>query len=474
MNIFLLAFILTSSLWGASVDIPASGSLGFHSQGLYSRRGEFTPPPELFSLEELNRALFTEAQLQNQELKKIKYYLINGESRLARLYLTKLAYTKTKLRPVIQRYLGILYFMEGDFEKSYEHLDKEVLREMPHFSKVCTLKVLNEIILNKLKTLENDWIRCKIENPSNFKEGNLLWMDTLVELKLRPREGITKIPFRQLRLTALSLNEVKVIMKLALYLNQEDLIAKEIPGLTIEQLRDNEIRELAGQILFRIGSLADAYKFVEDLKSPNAENIKGNLYIMRSKYELAYAQFKLALEQKQNSQNAMERLLPLAWLLGDWESGSIYAQRVLASPQTQINKLTLIAAFQMQKGNFDKARITLDQIVEQSRRGTQIDVTQLYSFVALMQNKPLQIMKNAELSCRQYDLVNCWVLYQMLQWDSFPLTVRRVDKIEHRPEWEKLIKEEINQPLKETVFVNQLDIEEMDDRLIQLIPKEAP
>lgn len=270
------------------------------------------------------------------------------------------------------------------------------------------------------------------------------------------------------------MNEVKVIMKLALYLNQEDLIAKEIPGLTIEQLRDNEIRELAGQILFRIGSLADAYKFVEDLKSPNAENIKGNLYIMRSKYELAYAQFKLALEQKQNSQNAMERLLPLAWLLGDWESGSIYAQRVLASPQTQINKLTLIAAFQMQKGNFDKARITLDQIVEQSRRGTQIDVTQLYSFVALMQNKPLQIMKNAELSCRQYDLVNCWVLYQMLQWDSFPLTVRRVDKIEHRPEWEKLIKEEINQPLKETVFVNQLDIEEMDDRLIQLIPKEAP
>jgi tetratricopeptide (TPR) repeat protein len=474
MNILLVALFLISSLWGASIDIQSAGKLGFHSQDLYSQRGEFLPPPEIFSLEELNRALFTEAQLQNEELKKIKYYLINGETRLARLYLTKLAYTKTKLRPVIQRYLGILYFIEGDFQKSYEHLDKAVLREMPHYAKVCTLKVLNEIILNKLRTLEIDWARCKVENPNNFKEANLLWMDTLVELKLRPREGITKVPFRNIRLAALSLNEAKVLMKLALYLNQEALVAKEIPGLSLEQLRDTEIRELAGQILFRVGSLADAYKFVEDLKSPNAENIKGNLYIMRSKYELAYAQFKLALEQKQNSQNAMERLLPLAWLLGDWESGSIYAQRVLASPQTQINKLTLIAAFQMQKGNFERARLTMDKIVEESRRGTQIDVTQLYSFVALMQNKPLQIMKNADLSCRQYDLVNCWLLYQMVQWDSFPLIVRRVDKIEHRPEWEKLTKVEINQPLKEAVFVNQIDIEEMDDRLIQLIPKEVP
>jgi tetratricopeptide (TPR) repeat protein len=474
MKSLFLVFLWCMPLWGASVDIAKTGSIGFHTQGLKSRRGEFIPPPEIFSFKELNRALFTETRLQHDQLKKIKYYLINGETRLARLLLSQLAYTQTNLRPVIHRYMGVLFFIEGDYAKSYYHLNQKELTSFPHFSKVCTLKVLNQIILNMTDDLEKQWQRCKIENPQNFNDSNIIWMDTLVELKVRPVPGVTRVPFKVIRLGAMSNEDAKVLMKLALYLNQEELIAKEIPGLSLDQLRDNEIRELAGQILFRIGSLADSYKFIEDLNSPNAENIKGNLYVLRGKYELAYAQFKLALEQKQNSQNAMERLLPLAWLLSDWKNGSIYAQRVITSPQTQINKMTLIAAFQMQKGSFDEARRTLDQIIELSRRGTQIDVTQLYSFVALMQNKSADVIKNAELSCRQYDLLNCWLLYQMTQWDSFPLTLRRVEKIEHQSVWEDLVKNERNSPLKETVFVNQLDIEEMDDRLIQLIPQESP
>jgi hypothetical protein len=87
-----------------------------------------------------------------------------------------------------------------------------------------------------------------------------------------------------------------------------------------------------------------------------------------------------------------------------------------------------------------------------------------------MQNKPDMVKKHAKMSCQQYDLVNCWLLFQMGQWDAFPLTIRREDQIPEKKEWEKLIQEDINSPLKETIFINQLDIEEMDDKLIQLIP----
>ena len=471
----LLFFLLiTVSAWaGDPVPVNSdSGTVSYATEGLLRLRGTLRPPTSIYDLEELNLVLFSDMKEQSDDLKKVKYYLINGEIRLAKVYLAKLTYQQTKLRPVIFRYLAILNFMTSDFQKTFDYLTLPELQNLPHFAKICTLKVLSEIVLNKTSLLEDDWARCQLENPGNFRDKNLIWLETLVQLKLKPKEGITKIPFKRFKIASLDTDETKVMLKLALYLNQEALVIDQLPEMTVDQLQDPEVRELAGQIFFRTGQLAKSYRFVEDLKSPNSENIKGNLYLLRNKYELAYAQFKLALEQKQNSQNAMERLLPLAWLLGDWEGGSKYSEMVIASPQTQINKLTLTAAFLMQKGDYDKADRVLLTISERSRRGAEIDVTQLASFTALMQNKPDVVRKQAGLSCEQYDLVNCWVLFQLGQWDAFPLTIRREEKLSEKRDWEKLVKEDFNQPIKETVYVNQIDIEEMDDKLIQLIPKQ--
>lgn len=438
-----------------------------HSEGL--ERGNLVPPSDTYDIEEVNRILFSELKHQTKELKKVKYYLINGEVRLAKIYLANLAYTRTKLRPVINRYLAILSFVEGDFEKTYMYLSDPALQNIPQFGKICSLKVLTQIVLSKTDVLEETWGRCQLENAPYFREQNIIWLDTLVQLKLNPVRGITKVPFRRLKLAALEPDDAKMILKLALYLNQEQLVVDQLLDLRPEQLQDPELRELAGQIYFRVGSLVKSYRFVDDLKSPNAENIKGNLYLLRQKYELAYAQFKLALEQKHNSQNALERLLPLAWLLGDWENGSKYAEQVMSAPQTLINKYTLRAVFQMQRGNYEEASRILETIAQRSRKGAELEVTQVASFNALMQNNTDEIKKQATLSCEQYDLMNCWLLMQGSQWDSFPLTIRREDKLPPRNDWENLTKDDLNSPLQETVFVNQIDIEELDDKLIQLI-----
>lgn len=142
----------------------------------------------------------------------------------------------------------------------------------------------------------------------------------------------------------------------------------------------------------------------------------------------------------------------------------------MASPQTQINKMTLISAFYAQAGEYKKAQKYLDLIHEKSRRGNEIDVTQIYSFIGLMENHPKIIKKNSALSCSQYDLVSCWIALQMEQWDAFPLTMRRPDKIPDNKNWQKLSQNSLHEPLTETVYVNQLDIEELDDKLIELIP----
>lgn len=469
MKFLVVLFCIQLSAFAHDIPSRSNDVFSYATENLRSRRGELIPPSEVYDIEELNKVLFRDLKSQTRELKRVKYYLMNGELRLAKTYLIKLAYAESRLRPIIQRYLAILNFVEGNFEKSLAHLEEPLLQNIPHFAKICTLKVLNQIVLSKIQELENDWSRCQVENADNFREQNLIWLETLVQLKLHPVPGITRIPFRKVRLRALENDDAKMLLKLAVYLNQERLLLDELNELRPDQLQDSELRELIGQIYFRTGALAKSYRFVEDLKSPNAENIKGNLYLLRTKYELAYAQFKLALEQKHNSQNALERLLPLAWLLGDWENGSKYAEQVIAAPQTQINKHTLRAVFLMQKGDYKNAEKVLDYIAERSRKGAELEVTQVASFNALMQNKVDLLKKAADSSCNQYDLINCWVLFQLGQWDAFPLTIRRDDPLPEKKEWEKLIKDDLNSPLKETVYVNQLDIEELDDKLIQLI-----
>ncbi len=434
-------------------------------------RGTHSPPPVIGDIQELNKILFSDMAAQNQDLKRIKYFLVNGETNLAKMHLSKIAFTQTKLKPIVYRYLGILNFMENDFNKSLEYLSLKELQQIPNYQKICTLKLLNLIVLNKVRELKQEWPRCQEENLNHFSPSHFEWLNVLVNLKLKPHEGVTKKPFKGIKLVAFDNDQIKMFLKMALYLNQEKLIEEQLTDLTFEQYDDDEIRELLGQINFRLGQFKKSYRFVEGLDSPNAENIKGNLYILRKKYELAYAQFKLALQKKQNSQNAMERMLPLAWFLGDWEEGAKITERVIATPQTQINKLTLLSAFYSQKGDYEKARNILEFINTNSRKGQELEVTQINSFVGLMENKPKVAKKYAGLSCEQYDLVNCWVAFQMDLWDTFPLIMRRDEKTPYKKQWQKLASEKINDPLKEQVFVNQLDIEELDDKLIKVIPE---
>lgn len=441
---------------------------------LMDKRTKLILPEEVVDYADLNVTEVAARNSDTKELQKIKYYIMNGEIRLARLYLDKLNYSQTKLKPIIYRYQGILNFIEGNFARSFEFFDKPELKVIPNYGKICLLKVLDRIVLSKKIGLQSEWDRCIIENARTLNLTNLAWLNTLVELKLRPVEGITSAPFKALKIQTLETPQLKILLKMGLYLNQESLLVPQFPTLEIDQLSDPEVRELMGHLSFRQGELAKAYKFIEGISTPNTENIRGNLYLLRQKYELAYAQFKLALEIKQNSQNALERLLPLAWMMKDWQRGLEYAERVVASPQTQVGKLTIVAAFLLQNERYDEAREILNVITSRSRFGYHLDAAEINAYVALVQNSSEIARKNARASCEQYDMMYCWVVMQMDTWDSFPLTLRRKDKIAHLSEWEKLTVEEINDPLKETVYVNQLDIEELDDGLIKLSPKATP
>ncbi len=120
---FILIGLFLSNLAHAARDvlpIREDGGYSLATENLLSRRGELVPPPVLLDAKEMNRVMFSELQEQNEDLKRVKYFLLNGETRLAQVHLTKLAYTKTKLRPVVYRYLGIINFIVGKFQRSVD------------------------------------------------------------------------------------------------------------------------------------------------------------------------------------------------------------------------------------------------------------------------------------------------------------------------------------------------------------------
>lgn len=457
---FLLAFFLV---------LPAFAQQKLIQGEYYARRGEYEPPQLVFTQEELNKVFFSETRQYKEELKKVKYYLMNGELKLAKVYLQKLTFGRSRLRPIANRYLGMIAFIEQDYAKSIRYLTTGELKNSPYYAKICGVIVLSKIVLDEKKGLEDDWDRCRTEGLKDINATSFVWLDTLVKLKLDPQPGITSAPFVKLNLQSLEVPDLKILLKLAIYLNQEKLVVEKLPTLLPEQLADTEVRELAGHIWFRSGKFANAYKFIEDLKTPNAENIKGNLYLLREKYEVAYAQFKLALQIKQNSQNALERLVPIAWLLGDWRAGSAYARQLVTRSGAEANKLTIMAAFEMQAGNYEKTRSLLLEVRQKSRRGSALEVNQIGSFAALMENQPDELKAAASQSCELYDMVNCWVLLQMYHWENFPLLVRRGDEIPRKEDWTVLTEGKLGTKLTEPSYVFQQDIEELDDQNIKLI-----
>jgi hypothetical protein len=438
------------------------------------QRGKFKYPESVESLEEYNfeRELAENQKISNR-MAAIKYEIINGNLEKAKVMLLEAKYRQDFSRPIQYRYLAMIHFIEGDFKRSLEMLQKKEMYKLENTSHICVLRTLNLLILNRHVEAISDWNRCldaTVSQSSTFH----LWMNTLISLKTSNKKEDINLPLRNLSIENERGDFLRIYLKLALYLNQQYKIFPRIPYLGAQVYDDQEIRELLGLLFYRDGKLVNAYKFIEDLSSPNSENIKGNLYLAQKKYELAYGQFKLALQKKSNSQNALERIVPTAWLLKQWKDGLHYTNKLEVSPSDRYKKMAIKAAFQTQLELYDEAKDTLERVVVGSKNAQAPEVNQLYSFVGLMLNNKDIATDYADKSCKNYEGLNCWLQFQLAMWEDFTLTTKREDAI-HNPKV-NLLDEYRNSftkdPIVEEEFISQKDIEELDNELILLIPQQ--
>jgi predicted negative regulator of RcsB-dependent stress response len=437
-----------------------------------TNRGQFEYPKNQSELEGLDyyRKLKANQTIQSN-LAAIKYQIINGNLERAKMMLLQSKYSDGYSKVIQFRYLSIIHFIQGNYEKSLSFLTKEDMYNISFEKNICLLRTLNYLILNKVNLGNTEWNRC-VNATLGKSPTSHLWMTTLVKLKLNDEKNITNIPLKNINIENETGDFLRLFLKLALYLNKQGHVLSRIQYMNTDNFKDPQIRELIGLLYYRNGNILNSFRFVEDLNSPNAENIKGNIFLTQKKYELAYAQYKLALNKKINSRNSLERIIPVAWLLKQWDDGYNYVDRLAVDPKDLSNKLTIKAAFLTQQKKYKEAKKVLTKIVIGSRNSQSPEVNQLFSYNAMMLKDLTLTNKYSDQACKNLDGVNCWLQFQLNTWENFPLTLQRDGDISSNnsdllDEYTSAIKKD---SLEEDVYVNQVDIEELDNNIIRLLP----
>jgi hypothetical protein len=422
-------------------------------------------------LKSLN-AVSQETILLSKFMAQVKKFIINGQYEKAKSLLINADYTKNFTRSIQYRYLALINFIDGKYKKSLEYLNKKDLQTVQAQDKICLLKTLNLLIIENLQEAKFEWARC--QNLTGGKSvTNHTWMTTLVSVKLNESRNSIQRPFEGLSIENEREPFLSLFLKLSIYLNKQDEIIPRLKYLGINAYEDIKIRELIGMMYFRNGELVKAYNMLEDLTTPNANNFKGNIYLAQEKYELAYAQFKLALKNKDNSQNSLERIIPIAWILKQWKNGANYVRRLQTNKQSSFFQKALEAAFVTQQKDYKFASLILEEIVKGSRNSQSIEVNQLYSYNSVMLDDQQKSELYSNRSCNQKDGFNCWFRNYYLIWKDITKVIKQDKKIiENDTDLISTYTSEFNEsPIQETEYISQKDIEELENANIDLLPE---
>jgi len=402
-------------------------------------------------------------------LREAKRALINGDLDLARFFLGKVDSKKSNLGLVKDRYLATLYFIEGRYKDSYSILSTKRFSRNEHYREVCMLRIINLMALDDLKLFQNEVANCR-SVTFNESINDQFWLTQVTNIKERNRDLLKGNLIVQLRNALADRDYTKAWMKLALFLNREDVIIRFVSKLPPSAYSSKGIRELIGFAYYRLGETERALEFIEDIESPNADNIRGTANLLKKKYELAFGHFKLALQKKDNSANALERGIPLSYLLGLWDEGIKMLRRVVDTGLDERKKLALEATFNIRKEDFERSRALLNILEELFKKKMPVEVNLMDSYVALREKDNDRLKMMSAEACRRGDGLNCYLNLQTIHWENLGQTLERDEKTRDMSEFnlEALRSPATLSPLTESVIIDQRDIEELDSNDVSL------
>lgn len=403
-------------------------------------------------------------------IQSAKYLMINGELDKAKLLLKEATLSTDFSKKTQLRYLAMIHFIEGNYQLAANIFERKDIQGFTGKGRYCTLNVLTLLILDKTTKAKSEYKLCR-ELIVGQASSSLLWLDTLVDLKLNPLKVDTNKIFESVFVENLNGDNLRIYLKLALYLNKQNLVIPRFQYFSEETLSNPLFRELIGMNYYRNLDLVKAYQVMESSNDPNSEVFKGNILLLQNKFEAAYAQYKLALKAKDNSTNALERLIPLAWDLEQWSDGIHFIEKFKFTKAQELEQLSLKAAFLTMQNKPEKIDTILKQINVYTKKGDPIEVTQLKTLNSINKNQIPELEFNAYKSCLKKDGLHCWLLFSLVNWDEAPELLKQDLPIHPSglESYKSLMVSVAKTPLTEEVFIDQKDIEELDNELIELL-----
>lgn len=402
-----------------------------------------------------------------EELTTAKLFLINGNIKKAKRKLEKTKVIRPEILAIKNRYLSIIAFIEGNYQKSNKYLFQEVYETPKFYGETCLQKTLNFYALQDIPNFISEYNKC-LPFIQESAPNNLLWLDNLIALSTKNQQAIEGNSIKSIQPYKNDLESILIWLKLGLYLNKEQTILKEIGKAPGEYFESKRFRELLGLIYIRSGDKKTGFEFIEDLNTANSENIKGNMKLEKNKTELAYGHFQIALSHKENSRNAIERAIPLAWSLGKFKDGLKLVKKIrgFSSETYEIKgkKEALKAAFltRMEKPSLVEKILYDTEKLFKGRLPLELEQLKAFNSIILKNKNQAEIYHDK--TCKRWDGLGCWLLLQLNHWDDFFSTIHRSEEIHNFKDWSinDLKSSATYQPIQEEILIDQRDIEELD------------
>lgn len=433
-----------------------------------------------YSEDQVKLYLKEQKQIQNssriEALSLAKVSLINGDTRRASFFLDQIQDNSADddgLIPIKKRYQALIAFIENHPNKSLRYLSRPELKRASAYPQICLLKTINMANGPMNGQFEKELAKCQQETQA-FSNNAQFWLESLLTLKNNDRDKIKSNVFSSVDFLLSSPGILRIWLKSGIFFNQEELILKHLESLPESIYRSAEAREIIALLYYRQNNQKMARSFIEDIDSPNADNIRGNLSLDQKQYELAFGHYKLALQKKQNSLNALERSLPLAWLLGQWEDGIELLDSLIRPELDPRNKQALRVAFTYQTGDYQAAQEELNYLDRLFQFKGPLEVDQLKSLIALQTQDKASSVESSSRACKRHDGINCWISLQEMTWDNFGAAIQKDDELIKNQDYDikSLRSPSSYEPIQEPLIINQKDIEEIDGTQVQLVPGE--
>lgn len=400
-------------------------------------------------------------------LSKTKESIISGNLEMAEYYLIKISSEHSRLYVIKKRYLALIKFIKEDYKGAIKELSAKEFWNTVYFKDVCILKIAAQLQFKLTSTLVSDFQSCD-RQTLKYTDTEHMWLDNMKFLKQKRFKLIKGAGHTDLSTILTNNDTIRTWLKTGLYLNKEKMLFRNLKHLPESSYSNSRIRELVGLIHYRNGDIKKAFDFIEDLDSPNAENIKGNIKLTEKKYELAFGHYMLALKRKQNSKNALERAIPLSWIVGNWQDGLNLLRRILTNKDNKKEILTLDTLFRIRMNKFQESEAQIRYLDEKYLKKPPFELQLMKAYVLLRNKDNKGFHDSTSSSCRDFDGLSCWMSLQAGLWENIGKTIDRKEKIPNGQGFniEALKKKSPIAEIMELRYLDQRDIEELDSALV--------